>query len=118
MKTFNKKTALWGAVGALALSTTAIGVALAHDDDHENEPKIGVSAPDMTRAIEAAAKAKSGDIAEVEVESEGGKTMIEVEILAQDGKTYEVSVEAATGKVAAVEQENEDNDKNDNDDQE
>jgi len=42
----------------------------------------------------------------VEAESEGDKVLCEVEILAQDGKTYEIEVDVATNAVTEVEEDN------------
>ena len=61
----------------------------------------------MTRAINTAVEAKAGNVAGVEMETENGVTKIDVEIAATDGNNYEVAINAATGKVIAVELDNE-----------
>lgn len=111
MKKLTKKGALLSAGTALVLMGSVVGIALAKD---EAETAVGVPAATLVRAINAASQAKEGDITKVEVETEDGKTMIEVEVLSKDGKTYEVSIEAASGKVLSIEQDDED-DKNEMD---
>lgn len=108
MQKLTKKSALLGAGGALALLGGIAGIAVAQSGAEEKDAEVGVPAVTLVRAINAATGAKAGDIAKVEVEVEGGKTMVDVEILAKDGKTYEVGVEAASGKVASVEVDTED----------
>ncbi len=108
MQKLTKKSALLGAGGALALLGGIAGIAVAQSGAEVEEAEVGVPAAAMVRAINAATGAKPGDVAKVEVETEAGKTMIDVEILAKDGKTYEVGVEAASGKVASVEADTED----------
>ena len=108
MKKLATKTALLSAGGVIALSALAVTVAFAGGDDAETE--VALPAPTIIRAINAAVAAKPGDIKGVEAESEGGVTKVEVEIVAADGKEYEVSVDAKTGKVLEVESEAEDKD--------
>ncbi|MDQ3753901.1 MAG: hypothetical protein M3371_04125 [Acidobacteriota bacterium] len=57
----------------------------------------------MIASIRTAVAAKPGNVREVEIENEGDKTLCEVEILAQDGKTYEVEIDVATNTVVEVE---------------
>ena len=76
------------------------------------EVKITLSAAQLKVATAAALKAKPGKVVETEAEMENGKTMCDVQILAADGKTYEVGVDVASGKVVSVEA---DNDKDDHD---
>ncbi len=111
MQKLTKKSALLGAGSAFVLLGAVAGIAVAQSGTQsgaENDAEIGVPASTMVRAINAATGAKAGDVAKVEVEVEAGKTMIDVEILSKDGKTYEVGVEAASGKVASVKVDTED----------
>ncbi len=71
----------------------------------------------MIASIKTAVAAKPGNVRAVEVENEGGKTICEVEILAQDGKTYEVEVDVATNTVVEVEADNDIDEDEDNKDQ-
>jgi uncharacterized membrane protein YkoI len=71
------------------------------DDD-----KAAVPAEQVIASIRTAVAAKPGNVRAVETETEGGKTVCEVEILAEDGKTYEVEVDVATNAVVEVEEDN------------
>ncbi len=105
MKKLNRKNLLWSALGVLAVTGVASGFALAGDDEKETE--IALPAATVTSAINAAVAAKPGNVSEVEIEVEKGVTHIEVEIVAADGKSYEVGVDAITGKVLSVEADDE-----------
>ena len=104
MKKLNQKSILWSAVGAVAVSGLAAGIAFAGSGATETE--VALPAATVTRAINAAVKAKAGNVAGVEMETEKGVTHVDVEIVANDGKKYEVGVNAQTGKVMAVEADN------------
>lgn len=116
MKKLNQKNLLWSAIGALAVSGLAAGIAFAGGGETETE--VALPAATVTNAINAAVKAKAGNVAGVEVETEKGVTKIDVEIVGADGKKYEVGVNASTGKVIAVEaddeNENDENEQNEN----
>ena len=101
MKKLNKSI-LWSAVGAIAISSAAAGIAFAGSGATD----VALPASTVTRAINAAVKAKAGNVAGVEMETENGVTHVDVAIVANDGKKYEVGVNAATGKVMAVEADN------------
>ena len=107
MKQLNPKKMLWSAVGVLTISGLAAGIAFAGGDDNETE--VALPAATVTRAINTAVAAKAGNVAGLEMETENGVTKIDVEVAAADGKKYEVSVNAATGKVMSVEEDKEDN---------
>ena len=53
----------------------------------------------------------------MEAENEGGKITCEVEILAPDGKTYEVEMDVATNKVIEIEVDDDSDDEEDEDDE-
>ncbi len=102
MKQLNKKSILWSAVGVVAISGAVAGIAFAGSGATE----VALPASTVTRAINAAVSAKAGNVAGVEMETENGVTHVDVAIAATDGKKYEVGVNAATGKVMAVEADN------------
>ncbi len=104
----NKKSVLWTTCGVGALCAVFAGMALAGGAE---EAPIGIPAAQLVRAINSASAAKAGNIAEVEVESEKGQTTVDVDVLAADGQKYEVSVEAATGKVLSVAVDKDDDEK-------
>jgi uncharacterized membrane protein YkoI len=61
-----------------------------------------VSAEQAIGCIKIALSAKPGNIREMEVKTESNKTVCEVEIIASDGKKFEVYVDVASGKVLRV----------------
>ena len=91
---------VWGIVGVITLSVLATNIAFG---ENAAEVKTALPAATVTRAINAAVRAKAGNIAGVEMETENGVTKVDVEIVATDGKNYEVGVNAKTGKVIAIE---------------
>ena len=91
-----------GCVVALALAAGGFGMKA--DGQNSKEPKAALPAEQVIESIRTAAAAKPGNVRAVEVEKDGGKTLCEVEILAEDGKTYEVEVEVATNTVVKIEE--------------
>jgi uncharacterized membrane protein YkoI len=96
-----------GCLIAIALSTGGFRITAERPGDQDT--KQAISADQMIAAIKTATTAKPGNVREVEVTKEGDKTICEVEILAQDGKAYDVKVDVATNSVIKVE-EDKDND--------
>ena len=79
------------------------------------EAKVALPAEQVIASIRTAVAARPGRVLEVEAESEKGKTLCEVEVLADDGKTYEVGVDAATKKAVSVEVDDDKDDEADGD---
>ena len=88
------------AVGAAIVTILALGGGVAIAAQQQEDPKI-----DRAAAEEAALGAVPGEVKETELESEGGSTVYEVEILGKDGKFHEVAVDAGNGKVLGQETE-------------
>jgi len=84
------------AVGAVAILALGGGVAIAAQQGAE--PKI-----DRAAAEEAALGAVPGEVKETELESEGGSSVYEVEVVGKDGKLREVTVDASDGRVLGQE---------------
>lgn len=112
MQKLTRKSALLSAGAAFAVLGSITGLALAQgqNETETEDAAVGVPAATMVSAINAAAEAKKGDISKVEVEVEAGKTLVDVEVLAKDGKTYEVDVDATSGKVVSVKEKEEEGD--------
>jgi hypothetical protein len=112
MKSRTKRIAglVLGCLVALPLG----GVRIRARGQGAKQTKAAIEAEQVIASIRTAIAAKPGSVRAVEVESEGGKIICEVEILAQDGKTYEVEIDVATNTV--VEVEGEDDDGEDEDD--
>ena len=104
MNNHTKGLAVWGVIGLMAISGF---VANRSFGQGEKEAEVALPAATVTRAINTAVAAKAGNVAGVEMETENGVTKIDVEIAATDGNNYEVAINAATGKVIAVELDNE-----------
>ena len=90
------------AVGVVAVLGIGGGVAIAAQQ--QEDPKI-----DRAAAEEAALGAVPGQVKETELESEGGSTVYSVEVADKDGKLWEVTVDAANGRVLGQQADEEDN---------
>ena len=66
----------------------------------------------MSQAIDAALKKVDGKALHCEIELEDGKALYEVKVFS-NGKVYEVEIDAATGAVVEVEEDDEDDDEDD-----
>jgi uncharacterized protein YpmB len=92
---------------AVALSTG--GFRITAEGPGDQDTKMAITADQMIAAIKTATTTKPGMIQEVELDKEGDKIICEVEVLAQDGKVYDVRIDVATNTVIKVE-EDKDND--------
>ena len=111
-----------GTLITMALVAGGFGTQVEGQDNKESEDtKASIPAEQMIASISTAVAAKPGNVRAVETETEVGKTLCEVEILALDGKTYEVEIDVATNKVVEVEEDDytdeDDDDDGDKDDQ-
>lgn len=84
-----------------------------HGQYHKDGIKI--SNPDTHNAtlqacIKTALEKHPGAVTEVEVESEDGKTIIDVDIQGKDGKSWEIECDATTGAVLEDKEESDDED--------
>jgi uncharacterized membrane protein YkoI len=93
-----------GCVVALALGAGGFGMKA--DGQNSKEPKAALPAEQVIESIRTAVAAKPGNVRAVEVEKNGEKAICEVEVLTQDGKTYEVEVDVATNTIIEVEEDN------------
>lgn len=112
----NRRTLFGAVVITLALSVIAgSGLALAQtpgsslldgddDDDSIAESNVGISEQE---AIDIATSEANGTVEEVELESEDGTPVYEVELVASDGSETEVTVHADDGTVLKTETETE-----------
>jgi uncharacterized membrane protein YkoI len=96
----------------VAVTVLALGGGVAIAAQQQEDPKI-----DRAAAEEAALGAVQGEVKEVELESEGGSAVYEVEILGKDGNFHEVAVDADSGKVLGQEAEDDGSDDQGADDQ-
>jgi uncharacterized membrane protein YkoI len=97
-----------------SISLTFVSVSYAeHYEYHKDEIKI--SNPDAHNAtlnacIKTALERHPGAVTEVEVETEDGKTIIDVDVQGKDGKTWEVECDATTGTVIEDTEDSDDKD--------
>lgn len=66
--------------------------------------------------IEIALLEVPGEVTDIELESEDGMQVYEVEVVAADGEEFEVEIDAETGDVLEVSAEGDDCDRDDKDD--
>ncbi|MCB1024764.1 MAG: PepSY domain-containing protein [Acidobacteria bacterium] len=95
------------------------------NDDEENEPtaqeqkKLAKQAKiKKPAAQEIAIKRVPGEIIESEIEKENGKLIWSFDIRGKDGKIYDVEIDANSGKVLNVEEDDEENAEQKDDDTE
>ncbi|MBA2734313.1 MAG: hypothetical protein H0U54_15720 [Acidobacteria bacterium] len=99
----------------VALAIAVSGVWTKVEGQSTKEEKAAIAADQVIASIRTAMIAKPGDMRAVEIEKERGQTICEVEILAQDGKTYEVALDVATNTVIEVEMDDDDDDEDKDD---
>ncbi len=107
MRQSRAKRIIGSMLGCLIAPALAVGgLWMKAEGQGTKQSKAAIPAEQMIASIRTAVAAKPGDVRAVEVEKEDGKTICEVKVLAQDGKTYEVEVEVATNTVVEVEADN------------
>ncbi|MGI5415324.1 PepSY domain-containing protein [Actinomadura luteofluorescens] len=91
------------AAGALAAggATAAVAAADGGEGASPSGGKPARPAVSLTQAADAALKAVPGEVHEIELDDDNGRTVWEVDVAGADGKKHEVIVDAATGKAAA-----------------
>jgi uncharacterized membrane protein YkoI len=93
--------------GCLIVLTLAVSVWIASAwSQNAKDSRAAVSADQAIACVRTAVTAKAGDVRSMEVDNEDGKLICEMEILAQDGKSYEVEVDVASNTVTDVEEDN------------
>lgn len=98
-----------GAIAGLVLSGALVGAVSA---------QTAATATGLTeeQAIEIALLEVPGEVQEIELETEDGTTVYEIEIIKADGQEFEVEIAADTGAVIEVEAEDDDEDDDGGDD--
>lgn len=82
--------------------------ALYADDDHEEAKRLVESGDilPLENVLKNAREVQSGKVLEVELETEKGKKIYEIELLDTDGTVFELKFDAQTGKHISTEKEN------------
>lgn len=80
-------------------SCLGLGFALAAAPAWSDDRDESLPAPQVVAAIQAAVAAQPGSVREVEVKREKQRALVEVEIVAADGRKHEVKVDAGTNQV-------------------
>ncbi|WP_420339056.1 PepSY domain-containing protein [Roseibium sp.] len=102
----NMKIIAGTVVAGMVLATGAVGAVAA-------QTATSPTALSEAQAIEIALKEVPGTVQETEFEREDGKEIFEIEIVTADGVEMEVEIDAASGTVLEIEQ---DDDHDDDDD--
>ncbi|EEE45316.1 PepSY domain-containing protein [Roseibium alexandrii] len=102
----NMKIIAGTVVAGMVLATGAVGAVAA-------QTATSPTALTEAQAIEIALKEVPGTVQETEFEREDGKEIFEVEIVTADGVEMEVEIDAASGTILEIEQ---DDDYDDDDD--
>jgi uncharacterized membrane protein YkoI len=95
--------------GLIAMAMLTDGFQITAEGRGGQDTEAAITADQAIEAIKTAIATKPGKVRDVDIENEGGKIICEVEILGQDGRAYDVTVDIATNKVIKVE-EDRDND--------
>ncbi len=105
----NTKLIAGGALAGLALTGALMGSVSA---------QTAASATGLSeeQAVEIALLEVAGEVQEIELETEDGMTIYEIEILSADGQEFEVEIAADTGAVVEVEVEDADDEDDDDGD--
>ena len=103
-------------VCVIALALAVFGYVIQVEGRSAKKAKAAIPADQVIASIRTAIAAKPGNLVGVEVETEAGRTLCEVEILASDGKTYEVDVDVASNTLVEVELEDDDDEDEDDKD--
>lgn len=79
----------------------------ADNDDHENARHLMISGDilPLEKILETVYKTQSGKILEVELEQENDTYRYEIELLDQNHKVWEIEVNAVTGKLITIKEE-------------
>jgi ABC-type Na+ efflux pump permease subunit len=108
MEIMQSKRVLWSMLlfSIMAMLAIVFLVAQAEEKDEpgEKESRAVLTAEQVIASVKTAVAAKPGGVREVEAENEGEKLVCEVEIVAPDGKTYEIEVDVKTNSVIEVEE--------------
>lgn len=99
----------------VVLATAAAGLVFNVEGRRGEETKVSLTAEQVIASVKTAVAVKPGNVLEIEAEKENGRTVCEVEILAQDGKTYEVVVDVVSNTVLEVEMDDDDDKDGDDD---
>ncbi len=100
----------------VVMAMTVVGLVVNVEGRRGEETKVSLTAEQVIASVKTAVAVKPGNVLEVEAEKENGRTVCEVEVLAQDGKTYEVVVDVASNTVLKVELDDDADDKDGDDD--
>ncbi len=95
-----------GAVAAAICIAVAAPVAVADSDDHVRARKLRESGEilSLEQIVERARAAKPGEVIETDLDRKQGRYVYEVEILDSMGRVWEVELDAKTGELLEIEQ--------------
>ena len=85
--------------------TGIVAISPAHSEHKEyHKDKVRITDSDehnakLNECVKTALERHPGAITEVEVESEKGKTIVDVDVQGKDGKNWEIECDAVTGEI-------------------
>lgn len=85
--------------------STAIGLSVFAFSAYSGETGLPKTKVSMENCMKAAQAKKAGEVVKLELKAENGIPTYEFEILASDGKSWELECNALTGKITEEEQE-------------
>lgn len=94
------------AVCALAIVLTAAGTAYGDDNGKNGKAEMAAAKITIDQALKTASEKVPGKIIEAELEKKHNKLVWEVEVVTADKKVMEIHIDADTGAVIDVEEEN------------
>ncbi len=99
-------------INSFKLITTSLliilSVPLYADDDHDEAKRLVESGEILALEVvlQKVREIQAGKVLEVELETEKGKKLYEIELLSTDGIVFELKFDARTGKHLSTEKEN------------
>lgn len=104
MKTSTKFFGVLGSLAPVVLMGVVAGVAIGSEKSRQQgNVEVALSPATIVNATNIAAKAQSGDITKIEARKADGRTVVFVTVTEKSGIARKVSVDAASGRVLAVE---------------
>jgi uncharacterized membrane protein YkoI len=93
---------------ALLLSVLAAPVPADGDHDRARRALEAGEILSLSEILAAAEAVRPGRVIEVELEKDDGRWVYELELVTPDGRLYEMEIDAATGTLLEIEQEDDD----------
>lgn len=95
---------------SLALLLSVLAAPVLADGDHDRARRALEAGEilSLSEILAAAEAVRPGRVIEVELEKDDGRWVYELELVTPDGRLYEMEIDAATGTLLEIEQEDDD----------